>query len=191
MGADLPTASPPDEVYDVLETAEGVDRALRPSSTPSRTRRVWWSAGAQPPQRLADGEVAIATRPTTGASSTPIDERGPAGRDALGLAGLRPRRLGGPGRAWTTARRRQAVPPRSRPTPSGWRTRPSSSPTARPASPRRRWSASMPSTGIDDGAAHADQRRTNRRTRWSANDSIFWADYRRRTVRALQRLAGA
>ncbi len=51
---------PYDEVYDVLDTDEGVARAfakldeLKPDT-------IWWTEGAQPPQLLADQEVSIAT----------------------------------------------------------------------------------------------------------------------------------
>ena len=45
-----------DEVYDVLETEEGQDRALAKLDT-IKDDVVWWSAGADTPQLLADGEV--------------------------------------------------------------------------------------------------------------------------------------
>ncbi len=47
-----------DEVYEVLATPEGVDRAFRKLDT-IKDEVLWWEAGAQPPQMLADGEVAI------------------------------------------------------------------------------------------------------------------------------------
>ena len=47
-----------EDVYDVLETDEGVDRALAKLGT-IKDQTVWWSAGAETPQLLADGEVAI------------------------------------------------------------------------------------------------------------------------------------
>ncbi len=49
---------PADEVYDVLETDEGVDRALAKLDT-IKDQVIWWSAGAETPQRLADGEVVM------------------------------------------------------------------------------------------------------------------------------------
>ena len=49
-----------DDVYDVLETDEGVDRAFAKLDT-IKDSVVWWEAGAQPPQLLADGEVAMST----------------------------------------------------------------------------------------------------------------------------------
>lgn len=49
-----------EDVYDLLETDEGVDRAFAKLDT-IRDSVVWWEAGAQPPQLLADGEVAMST----------------------------------------------------------------------------------------------------------------------------------
>ena len=51
---------PADRVYAVLDTPEGVDRAFRKLDT-IKDRIVWWEAGAQPPQMLADREVAMST----------------------------------------------------------------------------------------------------------------------------------
>ena len=48
----------PEDVYDVLSTPEGVDQALAKLGT-IKDDVVWWSAGAETPQRLADGEVVI------------------------------------------------------------------------------------------------------------------------------------
>ncbi|WP_370209335.1 extracellular solute-binding protein [Salipiger bermudensis] len=45
-----------DEIYDVLETPEGQDRALAKLDS-IKDETVWWSAGADTPQLLADGEV--------------------------------------------------------------------------------------------------------------------------------------
>lgn len=50
----------PGDVYDVLETSEGVDRAFAKLDT-IKSEVVWWEAGAQPPQLLADGEVVMTT----------------------------------------------------------------------------------------------------------------------------------
>ena len=47
-----------DKVYDVLGTPEGVDQALAKLDT-IRDSVVWWSAGAETPQLLADGEVVM------------------------------------------------------------------------------------------------------------------------------------
>ena len=47
-----------DEVYDVLATEEGQDRAFAKLDS-IKDHIIWWDAGAQPPQLLADGEAAI------------------------------------------------------------------------------------------------------------------------------------
>lgn len=46
------------DLYDVLGTDEGVDRALAKLDT-IKDQVVWWTAGAQTPQLLADGEVVM------------------------------------------------------------------------------------------------------------------------------------
>lgn len=48
------------DVYGILETDEGVDRAFAKLDT-IKDDVVWWEAGAQPPQLLADGEVVMST----------------------------------------------------------------------------------------------------------------------------------
>lgn len=50
----------PADLYDVLGTPEGVERALAKLDT-IKPAIVWWEAGAQPPQLLADGEVTMTT----------------------------------------------------------------------------------------------------------------------------------
>lgn len=51
---------PAAEVYGILETDEGVDRAFAKLDS-IKSDIVWWEAGAQPPQLLADGEVVMST----------------------------------------------------------------------------------------------------------------------------------
>jgi putative spermidine/putrescine transport system substrate-binding protein len=51
---------PADQVYEVLSTPEGVDRAFKKLDTIKKDV-VWWEAGAQPPQLLSSGEVVMAT----------------------------------------------------------------------------------------------------------------------------------
>jgi len=51
---------PLDEVYATLQTPEGLDRAFAKLET-IRDEVVWWEAGAQPPQLLADREVVMST----------------------------------------------------------------------------------------------------------------------------------
>ena len=50
----------PADVYKVLGTPAGVDRALKKLDT-IKSQIVWWSAGAQPPQLLASGEVTMSS----------------------------------------------------------------------------------------------------------------------------------
>lgn len=49
---------PSAQVYEVLATKDGVNRAFAKLDT-IKDHVVWWEAGAQPPQLLADGEVAM------------------------------------------------------------------------------------------------------------------------------------
>jgi putative spermidine/putrescine transport system substrate-binding protein len=49
---------PGDKVYTTLSTKEGVDRAFKKLDT-IKNSVVWWEAGAQPVQLLADGEVTM------------------------------------------------------------------------------------------------------------------------------------
>ena len=56
LGDGVPAA----EIYTVLGTPEGVDRAFAKLDT-IKSDVVWWEAGAQAPQLLADGEVAMTT----------------------------------------------------------------------------------------------------------------------------------
>jgi putative spermidine/putrescine transport system substrate-binding protein len=51
----------PKDVYTVLGTEEGVERAFKKLDEIKPHVKVWWTAGAQPPQLLADGEVAMTT----------------------------------------------------------------------------------------------------------------------------------
>ncbi len=51
---------PRDQVYAMLKTPAGVDRAFKKLDTIKKDV-VWWEAGAQPPQLLASGEVVMTT----------------------------------------------------------------------------------------------------------------------------------
>ena len=78
---------PADKVYDVLATQAGIDRALAKLGT-IKADVIWWSAAAEPPQLLADGEHRLRLhlqRPLV------LGDRGTkaAGGDALGRAGFR------------------------------------------------------------------------------------------------------
>ncbi|WP_439815936.1 ABC transporter substrate-binding protein [Zavarzinia sp. CC-PAN008] len=65
---------PLDKVYETLSTPEGVDRAFAKLDT-IKGSVVWWEAGAQPPQLLADGEVVMTTA-WNGRIQTAIDKDG-------------------------------------------------------------------------------------------------------------------
>lgn len=51
---------PADQIYDKLASPEGVDQAFAKLDT-IKSDVIWWEAGAQPVQLLADGEVTMAT----------------------------------------------------------------------------------------------------------------------------------
>ena len=51
---------PPAEVYKTLSTPAGVDRAFKKLDA-IKANLIFWEAGAQPPQMLADGEVVMTT----------------------------------------------------------------------------------------------------------------------------------
>lgn len=51
---------PADKVYEMLATQKGVEQAFKKLAT-IKNDTIWWEAGAQPPQLLADGEVVMTT----------------------------------------------------------------------------------------------------------------------------------
>jgi putative spermidine/putrescine transport system substrate-binding protein len=51
---------PPADVYKTLSTPEGLDRAFKKLDS-IKANLIFWEAGAQPPQMLADGEVIMTT----------------------------------------------------------------------------------------------------------------------------------
>ena len=51
---------PAKDVYKVMKTKEGIDRAFKKLGTIKKDI-VWWEAGAQPPQLLGDGQVVMTT----------------------------------------------------------------------------------------------------------------------------------
>lgn len=51
---------PANQVYKTLATSEGVERAFKKLDT-IKSSVVWWEAGSQPPQLLADGEVVMSS----------------------------------------------------------------------------------------------------------------------------------
>ena len=56
--ATMAAGTPIDQVYDVLETPEGLASAFKVLDG-VKDHTIWWEAGAQPPQLLADGEVVM------------------------------------------------------------------------------------------------------------------------------------
>ncbi len=52
---------PMDQIFSTLETEAGIDQAFAKLDEIKPHVKVWWTAGAQPPQLLADKEVVIAT----------------------------------------------------------------------------------------------------------------------------------
>ena len=63
---------PVTDVYKVLATPEGVDRAFK-KLTELKPHLIWWEAGAQPPQLLASGEV-VMTSVYNGRLDAPVKE---------------------------------------------------------------------------------------------------------------------
>jgi putative spermidine/putrescine transport system substrate-binding protein len=126
-----------EDVYDVLETEEGQAQALAKLDT-IKDHVVWWSAGAETPQLLADGEVVIGSTYNGRLFSLIEEQDQPVAMlwdaqvfDLDGWiipAGLPEDRL-------AASRTSSSSPP----TRSVWPTRPSTSPTVRPASRLHRW----------------------------------------------------
>ena len=66
------------DVYDTLETSEGVAQALAKLDT-IKGNTVWWSAGAETPQLLADGEVVIGSAYNGRLFSAIVEQNQPIG----------------------------------------------------------------------------------------------------------------
>ena len=66
----------PEDVYDVLETPAGVDRALAKLGT-IKDDTIWWSAAAEAIQRLADGEAVIGSSYNGRLFSTIVEQNQP------------------------------------------------------------------------------------------------------------------
>ena len=77
-----------EKVYEVLATEAGVDRAFA-SLDKIKKHVVWWEAGAQPPQMLADGEVTMTTAYNGRLYNAMVNEGKPF-EIMWGPAGLRP-----------------------------------------------------------------------------------------------------
>ena len=67
-----------EDVYDVLETEEGQDRAFAKLDT-IKDEVIWWSAGADTPQLLADGEVFIGSTYNGRLFSAIVEQNQPIG----------------------------------------------------------------------------------------------------------------
>lgn len=69
---------PEDRLYDVLATRQGQDRALAKLDTIKR-HVIWWSAGADTPQMLADGEVVMGSTYNGRLFSLIVEQGAPVG----------------------------------------------------------------------------------------------------------------
>lgn len=67
---------PVGEIYKVLESKEGVERAFAKLDT-IKDHVVWWEAGSQPPQLLADGEVVMTSAYSSRIFNAINDEKQP------------------------------------------------------------------------------------------------------------------
>ncbi len=67
-----------EDVYKTLETDEGVEKALKKLET-IKGDTVWWSAGAETPQLLADGEVVIGSTYNGRLFSAIVEQKQPIG----------------------------------------------------------------------------------------------------------------
>lgn len=67
-----------EDVYDLLETEEGMDQALAKLDT-IRDNVIWWSAGAETPQRLADGEAIMGSTYNGRLFSVIVEQNQPVG----------------------------------------------------------------------------------------------------------------
>ncbi len=164
-----------DDVYDVLATAEGQDQALAKLDT-IKDEVIWWSAGADTPQLLADGEVVMGSTYNGRLFSVIEEQNQPVAMlwdaqvfDLDGWiipAGLREERQG-PRAGLRHVRDRH---------PASGGSGQVHLATARPACRRLRWSASTPNWA-------STWRRTCRPIRTNAKNTFlynyeFWADYR-------------
>lgn len=66
----------PEDLYDVMSTKEGLDRALEKISALKDDISVWWSSGAQHAQLMRDGEVDMSTG-WNGRFQSAMDDGGP------------------------------------------------------------------------------------------------------------------
>ncbi len=76
----------PTDVYKVLGTPAGVDRAFKKLDS-IKSSIVWWEAGAQPPQLLSDGAV-VMTQVYNGRIDAAVHNDQQAVQVRLGRAGV-------------------------------------------------------------------------------------------------------
>lgn len=69
---------PKAEIYDVLATPEGQQRALDKLAT-IKDETIWWSASAEPPQLLADGEIVMGSAYNGRLFSAIVEQNQPIG----------------------------------------------------------------------------------------------------------------
>ena len=174
---------PAAEVYELLATPEGVDRAFAKLDT-IKDEVIWWEAGAQPPQLLADGEVVMTTAYNGRIFDAMIEENKPFeivwdGQISTSTSSSSPRAP------------RTRTPPgsssSSRPTPSGSPTRP----TCISYGPARKSSAPMVGKfkdGTTDMAPHMPTTPSTWPNALHHRHRVLGRP-RHRAERALQRLA--
>ena len=135
-----------------MDTDEGVDRAFAKLDT-IKDDIVWWEAGAQPPQLLADGEVAMTTAYNGRIFNAAVGEGQPF--EIVWDGQILDFDL------WVSRKARQTKKPlwtssRSRPTRSVWRIRQPGSLTARPAKSSGARGRINSDRQNGNGAAHAN-----------------------------------
>jgi putative spermidine/putrescine transport system substrate-binding protein len=69
----------PQDVYKVLATKEGVDRAFKKLDTIKPFISVWWTAGSQPPDLLASGDVAMTSSFNSRITNAILENKKPFG----------------------------------------------------------------------------------------------------------------
>ena len=177
------------DLYDVLDDRRGRGPGAGQARHHQGPASIWWSAGAETPQLLADKEVVMGST-YNGRLFSVIEEQNQPVAMLWDYAGARLRRLrGARGPARGPAEPRQALPLLRHRHPAARPTRRPTSPTARRAPPRGRWWASTPRSA-------STWRRTCRpRPRTSTNSILFnydwWADHRDEHGRPLPGLAVA
>ena len=132
-----------DQVYATLDTPDGLDRAFAKLAT-IKDEVIWWEAGAQPPQMLADGEVVMTTAYNGRIFNAQVRE--PAVCDRLGMGSCSTWAKSGSWRERPGSTRRCSTwpSPRAR---SPWGGSAAASRTRRCAGLACRWSRPMSSRG--------------------------------------------